>query len=527
MVNTAVAIVLSSRCADLTATKAILCFWIYALVGSASNTVYTMSAVVCHTGVAAAAVGAVGHSFYRQVLQTPRFISAPMVDHSSVAWRIFVRMHGVDLAFSQMMHAKNFVNDKSYRTDCVDWDDYRVGPTNNMFHKRSNDIDYDGLELRGKQLDSPLIVQLAGDDPFVLVQAGKYLQSTGNVSAIDLNLGCPQKIAKRGNYGAYLLSDKELIVKLLSSMVKELSCPITAKVRVLANDADTIDLCEAIESCGVSMLTVHGREVTASKLFTGPANWEIICKIKSKLNIPVVANGGVSCYADALRCLEATGADGVMSSEALLENPKLFSEEGDYLFRTDYARFQLQTVREFLDVVRCYPLPRPLHAVIRGHLFKMLHRFLLGENNKDLQMKLSSGHFEQMCEVVDALEDRIRSVGYSTEEALKKGLLSPTGYYMRHRDERATARILSLPKTHRTIDKLVNSSALDSDGNILFQREEKDNDGGDDGKASASRDVTSRRGIANSSGSTDKLVALKERLMAKKLAIAAEHSSKG
>lgn len=509
--NTATAIgILSSSRADLTATKAILYFWIYALVGSAYNTVCTM-----HTGRVAVAAGAVGHSFYRQVLQTPRFISAPMVDQSSIAWRIFVRMHGVDLAFSQMMHAKNFVNDKSYRADCVDWDNYRVGPTNNMFHKYSNDIDYDGLELKGKQLDSPLIVQLAGDDPFVLVQAGKYLQNTGNVSAIDLNLGCPQKIAKRGNYGAYLLSNKELIVKLLSSMVKELSCPITAKVRVLANDADTIDLCQAIESCGVSMLTVHGREVTASKLFTGPVNWDIIRKIKSKLNIPVVANGGISCYADALRCLEATGADGVMSSEALLENPKLFSEEGDYLFRTDYARFQLQTVREFLEVVRCYPLPRPLHAVIRGHLFKMLHRFLLAEHNKDLQMRLSTGHFEQMCDVVNALDDRIRSVGYSTEEASKRGLLSPTGYYMRHRDERAAARILSLPKTNRTIDKLVNSSALDSHGNILFQRDGND-DADDIEKASANRDVTTRSSTAGS-GSTDKVLALKERLLARKL----------
>jgi hypothetical protein len=34
-------------------------------------------------------------------------------------------------------------------------------------------------------------------------------------------------------------------------------------------------------------------------------------------------------YADALECLRITGADAVMSSEALLENPKLFSKSGD------------------------------------------------------------------------------------------------------------------------------------------------------------------------------------------------------
>lgn len=39
------------------------------------------------------------------------------------------------------------------------------------------------------------------------------------------------------------------------------------------------------------------------------------------LSIPVVANGGVENFEDLSRCLATTGADGVMSSEAALENP--------------------------------------------------------------------------------------------------------------------------------------------------------------------------------------------------------------
>jgi tRNA-dihydrouridine synthase 1 len=38
----------------------------------------------------------------------------------------------------------------------------------------------------------------------------------------------------------------------------------------------------------------------------------------------VFANGGVFTYEDYQKCLEHTKADGVMSSEALLENPALF-----------------------------------------------------------------------------------------------------------------------------------------------------------------------------------------------------------
>lgn len=41
------------------------------------------------------------------------------------------------------------------------------------------------------------------------------------------------------------------------------------------------------------------------------------------------ANGGVADQGDVERCLAATGVAAVMSSEALLENPGLFSRNVD------------------------------------------------------------------------------------------------------------------------------------------------------------------------------------------------------
>mmetsp|Transcript_10392 Transcript_10392/g.17422 ORF Transcript_10392/g.17422 Transcript_10392/m.17422 type:complete len:473 (-) Transcript_10392:172-1590(-) len=376
-----------------------------------------------------------GQSFYESI-GSPKFISAPMVDQSSLPWRMFVRQHGTDLAFSQMMHARNFMIDPKYRHDCIDWDDY---------------THIDGsveLERQGRQWDQPLIAQLAGDDAETLVKAGRYIHH--DVAAIDLNLGCPQKIAKRGHYGAYLLPDHDLVIHLLSAMVKELECPITAKIRKLENEEDTIRLCQDIEAAGVSMITVHGRLVTASKLFTGPADWDIIRKVKQSVSIPVVANGGIGCYADAARCLEYTGADAVMSSEGLLENPKLFSPEGDRLFREDFCRAQLRTAAEFVALVKAYPLPRPINQVIRGHLFKMLYRFISAEKNKDLQRQLAEGRFEEMCEVVDLLERRLARLDFDTPTAEQQGYCLAHTYYMRHRNEQAQQRILSMPKLHKS-----------------------------------------------------------------------------
>ena len=85
-----------------------------------------------------------------------------------------------------------------------------------------------------------------------------------------IELGCPQNIAKRGNYGAYLLQDQEHVIRILSCMTSSLRCPVTAKIRIFQNINDTITLCKQIESIGVELITVHGRTVDQKKAKEGP-----------------------------------------------------------------------------------------------------------------------------------------------------------------------------------------------------------------------------------------------------------------
>lgn len=355
-----------------------------------------------------------------------------MVDQSSLSWRLLVRKNGADLAFSQMIHAKNFVNDWRYRSHCIDWDNY------------THTYGSEEVESEARRLDKNQIAQFAGDDPEYLVKAGKMIQD--QVVAIDLNLGCPQKIARKGNYGAYLLPKTELVVSLLTAMVQELDVPITAKLRVLPTEYATLKMVEAVEKCGVQMITLHGRTAEASKLFTGPVNWDIIRKVKQSVSVPLIANGGISCKADVERCLDLTGADGVMSSEGLLENPKLFDDEGDALFIHQYVNAQLATVAEYISIVESFPYPRPFEAIVRGHLFKILYRFVDAPSNRDQREILATGSWEQMKGVVEVLRERLSYVDFDTQLAEEKGLLGPTTWYMRHRDERAANRVAATPK---------------------------------------------------------------------------------
>ncbi|KAH8044772.1 tRNA dihydrouridine synthase [Aureococcus anophagefferens] len=71
-------------------------------------------------------------------------------------------------------------------------------------------VDQSGLAFRllAKTGDGdwPLVAQFAADGrrgPCAACSA----RPTNNVVALDLNLGCPQQIARKGRYGAFLLED--------------------------------------------------------------------------------------------------------------------------------------------------------------------------------------------------------------------------------------------------------------------------------------------------------------------------------
>ena len=105
-----------------------------------------------------------------------------MVGCSDLAFRLLCRRHGADLCYTEMFFADRFVSDAAYR-DAV-------------FHS----------QLARDGADRPLVVQFGGNDAPTLVAAALLVQDW--CDAVDLNLGCPQKRAREGVYGAFL-SERE------------------------------------------------------------------------------------------------------------------------------------------------------------------------------------------------------------------------------------------------------------------------------------------------------------------------------
>ena len=142
--------------------------------------------------------------------------------------------------------------------------------------------------------------------------------------------------------------------------------------------------------------------------------------------------------------MEYTGCDGVMSSEALLENPKLFNVDGDRTFRDTYMLTQLQTTREYLNLVDSHGpharLPGPncksdttTLSSVRAHLFKFLHRFLHSSKNKDQRDELlHASSISDMLAIVHTLDQKVQ--GLTDYQAIQEELLGKTTWYRRHRD---------------------------------------------------------------------------------------------
>ena len=84
--------------------------------------------------------------------------------------------------------------------------------------------------------------------------------------------------------------------------------------------------------------------------------------------MPVLANGNIQTLQDVHRCMEYTGADGVMSAESLLEDPALFSNR-----RLEPAADEhlegCRLLLEYLELWEKYPCPT---RMVRGHVFKLL-----------------------------------------------------------------------------------------------------------------------------------------------------------
>ncbi|MEC7703956.1 MAG: tRNA-dihydrouridine synthase family protein [Candidatus Thermoplasmatota archaeon] len=228
--------------------------------------------------------------------QVPLFL-APMAGVTDVAYRLLARESGADFTSTEFTAASGLS-----RKDAKSWAKVETHPR-----------------------ESPFIPQIFGGIEDEMVETAQLLSKDADV--IDLNFGCPAPKVTKTCAGAAMMGEPENLVRMVERCLENSEVPVSVKMRLGINQ-ETLTVLEIAERCaelGVLRVCVHGR--TLSQKYRGIADWDMIAKVVEVCephNTPVIANGDIVDADSAAKCLEVTGAQGLMIGRGAIGDPCIF-----------------------------------------------------------------------------------------------------------------------------------------------------------------------------------------------------------
>lgn len=169
----------------------------------------------------------------------------------------------------------------------------------------------------------PVRPQLLGSDPVCLAENAERLASL-SPHGVDLNFGCPAKVVNRHGGGASLLSEPELLARIVGAVRRAVPAhlPVSVKMRLgLSDDARALDCARALEQGGADEIVVHAR--TRDQGYRPPVQWARVGDIRQAVRVPVIVNGDICSPADARRARAESGCSGVMIGRGMVAQPGL------------------------------------------------------------------------------------------------------------------------------------------------------------------------------------------------------------
>jgi tRNA-dihydrouridine synthase B len=285
-----------------------------------------------------------------QFLLPSNVILAPMAGVTDRPFRQLCRRFGAGLAASEMLTANVRL-----------WDT-----------KKSR------LRMDHTGEPSPRVVQIAGYDPQMMADAALRNVDAG-AQIIDINMGCPAKKVCNRLAGSALMQDESLVARILSTVVQAVPVPVTLKTRTGwdRSHKNGTRIASIAEDCGIQALAIHGR--TRADMYQGDAEHETVAAIKSKIKIPVFANGDIDSPQRAREVLERTGCDGIMIGRAAQGRPWIF-DEVNFFLETGELRGELA--------------PEKVRDIMRAHL-EDLYSLYGDETGVRVARKHLSWYFQQ------------------------------------------------------------------------------------------------------------------------------------
>ena len=305
----------------------------------------------------------------------PPLILAPMAGVTDKPFRLLCKRLGAGYAVSEMTSS----DPRLWRT-----------------RKSVRRLDHEGEP-------APIGVQIAGADPQALAVAAKHAVENG-AEIVDINMGCPAKKVCNRLCGSALLTDETLVGRILDAVVAASSVPVTLKTRTgFSRDArNGVRVAQLAEACGIAALAVHGR--TREDFYDGAAEYDTIREIRSRIAIPLFANGDIDSPQKARTVLDLTHATGVMLGRGAHGSPWIFRDVNYFLSRGKIApALPLSEVR----------------ATILAHL-ESLYAFYGEETGLRVARKHLGWYFEKLQDAPDVHRELMAASTSSSQFALTK-----------------------------------------------------------------------------------------------------------
>ncbi len=237
---------------------------------------------------------------------SPPLFQAPMAGYTNYALRQTLRkLGGVGLLCTEMVSARGFLE---------------IDARKQSYPERLWGV---------RDEPRPLAVQIWDNEPGKLGEVAARIVDEFRPSSVDINFGCPaEEITHRVSCGAFLLQFPEKVGELTAAVVRRAApVPVTAKIRLgwTDNTINAPETAAVLEQAGAAAVFVHAR--TAQQKYRGTADWDRMAAIKARLRrIPLIGNGDIRTWEEAVAALGRFPVDGVMIGRAAISRPWMFAQ---------------------------------------------------------------------------------------------------------------------------------------------------------------------------------------------------------
>eukprot|EP00568_Trieres_chinensis_P017875 CAMPEP_0183324024 /NCGR_PEP_ID=MMETSP0160_2-20130417/75928_1 /TAXON_ID=2839 ORGANISM="Odontella Sinensis, Strain Grunow 1884" /NCGR_SAMPLE_ID=MMETSP0160_2 /ASSEMBLY_ACC=CAM_ASM_000250 /LENGTH=503 /DNA_ID=CAMNT_0025491517 /DNA_START=26 /DNA_END=1537 /DNA_ORIENTATION=- len=290
-------------------------------------------------------------------------ILAPMVRASTAPLRSLALSYGADLTYTEEIIDRSITSCDRVVNDELGTVDY-VKNVSSFSRKVKDRMRKRGevpvvLRIVPEAERGRLIYQMGTGESNLALPAALHVQA--DVDGVDINMGCPKKFSVSGGMGSALLSDPKRACDIIKTLRRNLEVPVSAKIRLLKDDASTVDFVRSLVQAGANAIAIHAREVGDAP--TTPAKWDrlenVVKVLKGTESVPIILNGDLYTRDDMIRMRRKTTADGIMLARPALYNTSIFRKpppsaggewvEGMYGYDSPLLEDKTSVVRSYLE----------------------------------------------------------------------------------------------------------------------------------------------------------------------------------